>query len=48
VDSRSKRIQEILAVTPNFLTGFALSKDQRSLYLSIHTAEADIWVVTLE
>jgi len=49
LDSRSKKIREVLSVAPNeFGTGVTLSRDDRLIYFSLVITEADIWLMTLE
>ncbi len=49
IDSRSKKVRELLSAAPNqFGNGVTLSRDDRQLYFSLVTAEADIWLMTLE
>ena len=49
IDSRSKRVRELLSVGPNvFGNGFTISRDDRQIYFSLVTTEADIWLMTLE
>jgi eukaryotic-like serine/threonine-protein kinase len=49
IDSESKKIHEVLSVAPHdFGSGVALSRDNRLIYFSLHTTEADIWLMTLE
>jgi len=48
VDSQSKKVHDVLLVAPNNIGVFALSRDNRQIYFSLHTTEADIWLMTLE
>ena len=49
VDSQSKKVHEVLSVAPHdFGFGVALSRDDRLIYFSLLTTEADIWLMTLE
>src|SRR5207237_1053170 len=49
IDSESKKIHEVLSVAPHdFGNGVALSRDNRLIYFSLVTTEADIWLMTLE
>jgi len=49
VDSQSKKIHEVLSVAPHdFGIGVAPSRDNRLIYFSLLTTEADIWLMTLE
>ncbi len=49
VDSQSKKIHEVLSAAPHdFGIGVALSRDNRLIYFSLVTTEADIWLMTME
>jgi len=49
IDSQSKNVRELLSVSPNeFGFGVTISRDDRQLYFSLVTTEADIWLMTLE
>ncbi|MCA1603538.1 MAG: hypothetical protein LC776_18480 [Acidobacteria bacterium] len=49
IDSQSKKVRELLSVAPNeFGIGVTLSRDDRQIYFSLVTTEADIWLMTLE
>jgi eukaryotic-like serine/threonine-protein kinase len=49
LDSQSKKVHEVLSVAPNvFGYGVTLSRDDRLIYFSLVTTEADIWMMTLE
>jgi hypothetical protein len=49
VDSESKKFHEVLSVAPHsFGNGVTLSRDNRLIYFSVVTDEADIWLITLE
>jgi eukaryotic-like serine/threonine-protein kinase len=49
IDSQSKKVRELLSVAPNeFGIGFTLSRNDRQLYFSVVTTEADIWLMNLE
>jgi Tol biopolymer transport system component len=49
LDSRSKKVREILSGIPHDLgNGVALSRDNRLIYFSLVTTEADIWLMSLE
>jgi Tol biopolymer transport system component len=49
LDSQSKKAHEVLSVTPHTV-GYAvtLSRDDRQIYFSLVTTEADVWLMTLE
>jgi hypothetical protein len=49
IDSQSKKVRELLSVAPNeFGQGITLSRDDRQIYFSLVTTEADIWLMNLE
>jgi Tol biopolymer transport system component len=49
VDSQSKKVREALSVAPHYFGyGATLSHDDRVIYFSLVTTEADIWLMTLE
>jgi eukaryotic-like serine/threonine-protein kinase len=49
IDSQSKKVRELLSVSPNeFGFGVTISRDDRQIYYSLVTTEADIWLMTLE
>ena len=49
VDSQSKRVREIFSAAPKSLAvSLAISRDNRTIYLSLGTTEADIWLMNLE
>lgn len=49
VDSQSKKVHEVLSVAPHEVGfGLARSRDNRLIYFSLLTTEADIWLMTLE
>ena len=48
VDSQSKRVREVFSIAPRRFRGFVVSRDNRLIYFSIETTEADIWLMTLE
>src|SRR3989454_3785346 len=49
IDSESKRLHEVLSVAPHeFGVGVTLPRDDRLIYFSLVTVEADIWLMTLE
>jgi len=48
VDTQSKKTEKLLSVAPNLVgNGFALPRNNRLIYFSIVSAEADIWMMTL-
>ena len=49
IDSQSKKIQEVLSIARHeFGNGVTLPRDDRLIYFSLITTEADIWLMTLE
>jgi Tol biopolymer transport system component len=46
VDSQTKRIYDVLSNLPREISNCVLSPDNRALYYSTQTTEADIWVVS--
>jgi Tol biopolymer transport system component len=48
VDSKSKKVREVLATTSNDIAGLALLRDDRYIYFSLKIAEADIWLMSVE
>jgi Tol biopolymer transport system component len=49
IDSQSKKSHELLSLAPhNFGSGVTLPQDDRVIYFSLVTTEADIWLMTLE
>jgi Tol biopolymer transport system component len=49
IDSQSKKFHEVLSVAPHeFGIGVTLPRDDRLIYFSLLTTEADIWLMTLE
>jgi Tol biopolymer transport system component len=48
IDTQSKKIHEVLSVAPHeFGNGVTLPRDDRVIYFSLLTSEADIWLMTL-
>jgi eukaryotic-like serine/threonine-protein kinase len=48
IDSQSKKIHEVLSVAPyEFGVGVTVPRDNRLIYFSLLTTEADIWLMTL-
>jgi len=49
IDSQSRNIRELVSVPPHeFGVGVTLPHDDRLIYFSLLTTEADIWMMTLE
>jgi Tol biopolymer transport system component/serine/threonine protein kinase len=48
IDSQTRKVHEVLSVAPyEFGGGVTLSRDDRLIYFSLLTNEADIWLMTL-
>ncbi|HEX5731654.1 MAG TPA: hypothetical protein VF131_02375 [Blastocatellia bacterium] len=48
VDTQTKKPRELFYAAPYEVERFKISKDERMIYYSITTREADIWLATLE
>lgn len=48
LDSRTGKSREILSVAPNRFQALGVSRDNRVIYFSLQTTEADIWLAALE
>jgi Tol biopolymer transport system component len=48
VDTQSKKPREICSFAPDKVHSLDISKDNRSIYVSVAKAEADIWLLRLE
>ena len=49
VDRRTKgKPRKVCSVAPNTISGFTVSPDNRSIYLSMDSTESDIWLRTVE
>jgi Tol biopolymer transport system component len=48
LDSKSRRVREILSTDPDEITGMALMRDDRNIYFTLRLPEADIWLMSLE
>jgi Tol biopolymer transport system component len=49
VDSRSKRVHEVLSVAPNEVFGAGVpSRDDRWIYFTLLASEADVWLMSRE
>jgi len=46
VDSRSKRVRELLSVSPNEVWTLGVARDDSRIYIGRVSTEADIWVAT--
>ena len=47
LDTESRSVKEILSTAPDKIEGISISKDNRMIYFSFETQEADIWLATL-
>jgi hypothetical protein len=47
VDSETRKQRELISVAPEEIArrGFAISPDDRHIYFSMSTTEADVWMV---
>jgi eukaryotic-like serine/threonine-protein kinase len=48
LDSRTRKAQELLSVAPNHFQALGVSRDNRAVYFSLKTTQADIWLASLE
>ena len=48
LDSQTGKTRPVLSVAPDQIDLVSLSRDERSLYLTRVSAEADIWMLTLQ
>jgi hypothetical protein len=48
LDTRSRKIQELLSVTPNNFSFVAPSPDDRRIYFGVTSIEADVWLMSVE
>lgn len=49
IDSHSKKVRELFSVAPNvFGVAGTISRDDRQIYFSLVSSEADIWLMNLE
>jgi len=48
LDTQTKKVTELLTVAPQGLGGFSVARDDRSIYFSLLTEEADVWMMTLQ
>ncbi len=44
VDSVSRRVREVLSLPQELYRAFALSPDNRTIYFSLDSEEADVWL----
>ena len=47
IDSQSKKFHKLLSVAPQAFNGITLSRDDRVIYFSVRTVEADVWMMTM-
>jgi Tol biopolymer transport system component len=49
VDRQSRRTREVLSIAPHEIAGrgFAISRDDRQIYFSVSSLEADVWLMNL-
>jgi Tol biopolymer transport system component len=48
LDSRTRKTQELMNVAPNQFQSLGISRDNRVVYFSLKTTEADIWLASLD
>jgi TolB protein len=48
VDNSSKEVTEVLSAAPHQVQSFGISKDNRRLYFSLSSTEADIWLASMQ
>lgn len=48
LDTRSKQVRELLAVAPNEIGQRTLSRDNRRIYFSLTSREADVWLISIQ
>jgi serine/threonine protein kinase len=48
VDSQNKKAKEVFSLSPQRITFFGLSQDNRTIFFSLLSAEAEIWLLTVE
>ncbi len=48
LNSRTNKTQEIFSISPNHFQGLGISGDNRMIYFTLKTTEADIWLASLE
>ncbi len=48
LDSQTKKARELFSVAPSRLQSLGVSKDNRTIYYSLTTTEADVWLMTLQ
>ncbi|MDT5271669.1 MAG: eukaryotic-like serine/threonine-protein kinase [Acidobacteriota bacterium] len=48
VNSKTKKVQELLPPSPHRVSGYGLSPDGRTLYYGLAVREADVWLLDLD
>jgi Tol biopolymer transport system component len=48
VNSKTKKVQELLPPSPHRVSGYGLSPDGRTLYYGLAIKEADVWLINLD
>jgi Tol biopolymer transport system component len=48
IDTQTKQTRELFSVAPHRIEGFTLSRDDRQIYFSRASNEADIWLVSVK
>ena len=48
VDTRTRKVHEVLSMTPNDVGFFSISHDDRWIYFTLGVTEDDIWLAHLE
>ncbi len=48
LDSQTKKTRLIFSVAPNGLQALGISRDNRTIYYSLTTTEADVWLMTFQ
>ena len=48
LDTRSRKVREVLSLPPNDISGVAPSRDDRRIYFGVNSVEADVWLMSVE
>jgi hypothetical protein len=48
LDTRSRKVREVLSLPPNDISGVVPSPDNRRIYFGVNSVEADVWLMSLE
>jgi len=48
LDSRTRKVREMLSVAPNHFQSLGLTRDGRVICFSLRRTDADIWLASLE